>query len=91
MTKVMTKAMTSLPCHCFKLHAGESKSRISLNTQYSCTRIILPDYIHDYDKMWGGADNVVKDGGAIDLGNWEKHFQKITFGLILSYMTEQLA
>ena len=84
MTEAMTKAMTSLPCHCFKLHAGEAKSRISLNTQDSCTRIILPDYIHDYDKMWGGgADTMVKDGGAIDLGNWEKHFKKLH--LVLSY------
>ena len=35
----------SLPCHCFKLHARESKSRISFNTEHSCARIVLPKII----------------------------------------------
>ena len=72
MTMAMRIAMT-IPCHCFKLHARESKSGISLDTQNSCARIILPDCICCGDG--GGSGGEARDADVVetsetDLGNW---------------------
>ena len=73
----MRIAMT-IPCHCFKLHARESKSRVSLNTQHSCTGVVLPGC--------EGAD-AVDVGGEEDDDDSESNMEKITWS---HFVTKQL-